>query len=73
MQSFEEGHTGNTSEPITLSTKLALLAGAVLVLILVTFVSVNGGYVDVEQATQASPATTTTTASVAIQNRQVNH
>jgi hypothetical protein len=64
MQSYEE-HSENSSEPITLSTKLALLAGALLVLALVTFIGVQGGYVDVEQATAASP--TTTTAAVAIQ------
>ena len=65
MQSLEQGHSGDTRTPITLSTKLALLAGALLVLAVVTFVSVHGGYVDVEQATDGSLATTT--AAVAIQ------
>jgi len=71
MQSFEEGQMEDSLEPITLSTKLAILAGALLVLALVTFVSVQGGYVDVEQATEASPATTAT-AAVAIRDRQAN-
>jgi hypothetical protein len=65
MQAFEEEHSESTPEPITLSTKLALLAGALLVLALVTFIGVHGGYVDVEQATDASP--TTATSAVAIQ------
>jgi len=66
MQSFGERQTEDTLEPITLSTKLALFVGALLVLALVTFVGVHGGYVDVEQATDASPAPAST-AAVAIQ------
>jgi len=69
MQSFEEGQTEDLLEPIALSTKLAILAGALVVLALVTFVSVHGGYVDVEQATEGSPAITAT-AAVAIHDRQ---
>ena len=70
MQSFEEASQQDTPEPTKLSTTLALLAGALLVLLLVTVIGMSGGYVDVEQAVQASPETTATT--VAIHDKQTN-
>jgi hypothetical protein len=53
MQSFEEGQ-GRETEPTKLSTKLALLAGALLVLVVVTVLGLQGRYIDVEQAVQVS-------------------
>jgi cell division protein FtsB len=69
MQSFEEGPTRG-SESTKLSAKLALLVGALLALILVTALTIQGGYVDVEQATQVSAETQATAA--AIHDRQAS-
>ena len=69
MQSFEQRQTRD-SESTKLSTKLALLVGALLVLILVTALSIPGGYVDAEQATQVSSETQANAA--AIHDRQAS-
>jgi hypothetical protein len=68
MQSFEEGEARDT-EPAKLSTKLALLAGAVLVLIVVAVLGLQGRYVDVEQAVQL---TETAPTAVAIHDSKTN-
>jgi hypothetical protein len=61
MQSFEEGEARDT-EPTRLSTKLALLAGAVLVLVVVAVLGLQGRYVDVEQAVQLTETAPTAVA-----------
>ena len=53
MESFEEG-VARDSERATLGTKLTVLACAVLVLVVVTLLGLQGLYVDVEQATHVS-------------------
>jgi hypothetical protein len=49
MQSFDEGETKET-ESTKLSTRLALLVGALAVLVVVTVLGLQGRYIDVEQA-----------------------
>jgi hypothetical protein len=61
MQSFEEGQARDT-EPTKLSTKLALLAGGLLVLAVVTVLGLQGRYIDVEQAVQVSETAPTAVA-----------
>lgn len=53
MESFEDG-VDRDSEQAKLSTKLAVLACVLIVLVVVTVLGLQGRYVDVEQATQVS-------------------
>ena len=68
MQSFEEGEARDT-EPTKLSTKLAFFAGALLVLVVVTILGLQGRYIDVEQAVQVSETAPT---AVAIHDSKTN-
>ncbi len=67
MQSFEERELRET-EPTELATNLALLGGALLVLLVVIVLALRVGYVDGEQATQVS--TETAPPAVAIHDQQ---
>jgi hypothetical protein len=53
MQSFDESETKET-ESTKLSTRLALLVGALAVLVVVTVLGLQGRYIDVEQAVQVT-------------------
>jgi hypothetical protein len=61
MESFEDGIAKDT-ERTKLATKLAVLAGVVVILVVVTFLGVHGHYIDVEQVTHVSEATPTAVA-----------
>jgi hypothetical protein len=71
MQSFDDIEMRNELKSMKTSTKLALLAGLLLFLVGLTFLAVNGQYVDVEQAVASS--TETPNAPFAISQTQRSH
>jgi len=61
MESFEDA-VARDSERTKLSTKLAVLACALVVLVVVAVLGLQGQYIDVEQASQVSEAPPTAVA-----------